>query len=642
MLLRLIGERRPKLNNKTAQTALLGSALILIAVFALNILISTGLPGLRLDLTQDKLYSLSDGVSPLLREIDEPVRLDFYYSKKSAENLPNFRTYGQRVQEFLEEMVQASNGKLSLRVLDPEPFSEAEDLARAAQLSRIQIDGAGRELTLGLVAVNSVDEQSVIPYLDPTQERFLEYEVMRSVISIGRLGRPTVGLLTSLDMAPSLDQQSMQMRPGWQILSQVEQLFDVVTIDESDTDLPEDLDLLWIVHPRSISPELAVAIDTYALQEKPLLLCLDPWCEADSQPSEPAFGMQGPQPTSSQFDDFLRAWGLNWSRGYFVADRDLALRVQAMTDRGMEVMDFIAWWNARREHLNGDDPITKGLTTLNLATTGAFSVEEEAPARLVPVVRSSENSQRMLTAQLGFQVDPGALIQNFESSGEHQVVAARFTGPIKSAYPPVKAEAAVDPALEDLLNNPSEVPTGVANILVLGDVDFLSDSNWIREERLGSISLGYRTFADNGSFMLNAIETMAGDPVLAGLRGRGEYTRPFNRVEDLRQSAESEYLAEQQRLETEIQETERRLGQLQQAQAGNQSTLLLSPEQEAEVEQLQDKIIAARKQLRLVQLNLRRNIEQLGTNLMLFNTIVWPLVVAGVSGLIFLMRRKVS
>ena len=191
------------MNNKSAQTALFGSALLLIAVFALNILISTGLPGLRLDLTQDKLYSLSDGVSPLLRELDEPVRLDFYYSKKSAENLPNFRTYGQRVQEFLEEMVQASNGKLSLRVLDPEPFSEAEDLARAAQLSRIQIDGAGRELTLGLVAVNSVDEQCVIPYLDPTQERFLEYEVMRSVLSIGRLGRPTVGLVTSLDMANS-------------------------------------------------------------------------------------------------------------------------------------------------------------------------------------------------------------------------------------------------------------------------------------------------------------------------------------------------------------------------------------------------------------------------------------------------------
>ena len=630
------------MNNKSAQTALFGSVLLLIAVFALNILISTGLPGLRLDLTQDKLYSLSDGVSPLLRQLDEPVRLDFYYSKKSAENLPNFRTYGQRVEEFLEEMVQASNGKLSLRVLDPEPFSEAEDMARAAQLSRIQIDGAGRELTLGLVAVNSVDEQSVIPYLDPTQERFLEYEVMRSVVSIGRLGRPTVGLVTSLDMAPTLDQQTMQMRPGWQILSQVEQLFDVVPIAESDTELPEGLDLLWIVHPRSISPELAVAIDTYVLQEKPLLLCLDPWCEADAQSAEPAFGMQGPQPTSSQFDAFLGAWGLNWSRGYFVADRDLALRVQAMTDRGMEVMDFIAWWNARRENLNGDDPITKGLTTLNLATAGAFSIEQDAPTRLVPVVRSSENSQRMLTAQLGFQIDPGTLIQNFESSGEHQIVAARFTGPIKSAYPPVKAEVAVDPALEAILDNSSEAPTGVANILVLGDVDFLSDSNWIREERLGSISLGYRTFADNGSFMLNAIETMAGDPVLAGLRGRGEYTRPFDRVEALRQAAESEYLAEQERLEAEIQETERRLAQLQQAQAGSQDTLLLSPEQEAEVDQLQDKMIAARKQLRLVQLNLRMDIEQLGTNLMLFNTIVWPLAVAVLSGLIFLMRRKVS
>ena len=611
-------------------------------MFALNILLSSGLSGFRLDLTEDKLYSLSDGVGPLLQELDEPVRLDFYYSQKSAENLPNFRTYAQRVQEFLEEMVQASNGTLSLRVLDPEPFSEAEDLARAAQLSRIQIDGVGQELTLGLVAVNSVDEQSVIPYLDPTQERFLEYEVMRSVISIGRLGRPTIGLVTSLDMAPSLDQQSMQMSPGWQILSQVEQLFDVVPIAESDTKLPEDLDLLWIVHPRSISPELAVAIDTYVLQEKPLLLCLDPWCEADAQASDPAFGMQGPQPTSSQFDDFLGAWGLNWSRGYFVADRDLALRVQAMTDRGVEVMDFIAWWNARRENLNRDDPITKGLTTLNLATAGAFSIEEDASTRLVPVVRSSENSQRMLTAQLGFQIDPGTLIQNFESSGEPQIVAARYTGPIKSAYPPVVAEVSVDPALEEILDSSSEAPNGVANILVLGDVDFLSDSNWIREERLGAISLGYRTFADNGSFILNAIETMAGDPVLAGLRGRGEYTRPFGRVEVLRQAAEGEYLAEQEQLEAEIQETERRLGQLQQAQTGNQATLLLSPEQEMEVDQLQDKITAARKQLRLVQLNLRTDIEQLGTNLMLFNTIVWPLAVAAISGLIFLMRRKVS
>ncbi len=630
------------MKSKSAQTALFGTTLLLVAVFALNILISTGLPGYRIDLTEDSLYSLSDGVPPLLRELDEPVRLDFYYSQKSAENLPNFRTYGQRVQEFLQEMVQASNGKLTLRVLDPEPFSEAEDSARAAQLSRIQIDGAGRELTLGLVAVNSVDEQAVVPYLDPSQERFLEYEIMRSVISIGRKGRPTIGLLTSLDMSASLDPQSMQMTPGWQVLDQVEQLFDVVPIAESDTTLPEGLDLLWIVHPQSISAELAVAIDAYTLDEKPLLLCLDPWCEADAQANDTSFGMQGPQPTSSQFDTFLGAWGLNWSRGYFVADRDLALRVQAMTERGMEVMDFIAWWNARRDNLNGDDPITKGLTTLNLATAGAFSIEEDAPTSLIPVVFSSKNSQRMLTAQLGFQVDPGALMQNFVPSEEHQIVSARFTGPIKSAYPTIRATAPVNPALEELLEDTAEVRTGTANVLLLGDVDFLSDSNWIREERLGSISLGYRTFADNGSFMLNAIETMAGDPVLAGMRGRGEYTRPFDRVEALRQAAESEYLVEQERLEAEIQETERRLAQLQQAQAGSQDSLLLSPEQEAEVDQLQDKMIAARKQLRLVQLNLRTDIEQLGTNLMLFNTIVWPLAVAVLSGLIFVIRRKVS
>ena len=230
--------------------------------------------------------------------------------KRVQRTSPTSARMANALKSSLRRWSKPPMARLSLRVLDPEPFSEAEDMARAAQLSRIQIDGAGRELTLGLVAVNSVDEQSVIPYLDPTQERFLEYEVMRSVISIGRLGRPTVGLVTSLDVAPTLDQQTMQMRPGWQILSQVEQLFDVVPIAESDTELPEGLDLLWIVHPRSISPELAVAIDTYVLQEKPLLLCLDPWCEADAQSADPAFGMQGPQPTPSQFDAFLGGLGV--------------------------------------------------------------------------------------------------------------------------------------------------------------------------------------------------------------------------------------------------------------------------------------------------------------------------------------------
>lgn len=628
------------MKKNAAQTAIVGSFLILLAAFAFNILIAKSLPGVRLDLTENSLYSLSKGVGPLLKNLDEPVRLDFYFSKKSAENLPNFRTYGQRVQEFLEELVEASGGTIQLRVLDPEPFSEAEDSARAAQLSRIQIDGAGRELTLGLVAVNSVDEQQIIPYLDPTQERFLEYEIMRSVISVGRVGRPKVGIISSIDLAPSVDTQTMQMKPGWQVLSQVEQLFDVILIPESEAQLPTGLDLLWIVHPRNLSSELSVAIDSYVLAGSPLVLAIDPWCEADAQAADAAFGMPGPQPTASQFDSFLAAWGLNWSRGYFVADRDLAQRVQTMTERGIEVMDFLAWWNARRENLNGDDPITKGLSSLNLATVGALSIEENAKTKLVPVVRSSANSQRMLTAQLGGEINPATLIQNFVSSGEHQVVAARLTGPVQSAYPETDGLAPVDPALAGLLDNPNQAKSGTANILVIGDVDFLSDANWVREERIGSISLGYRTFADNGAFMLNAMEAMAGDSVLASLRGRGEYTRPFDRVESIRKSAETEYLAEQQRLESEIQDTERRLAQLQQEQISTRASLLMSPEQEEEVQQLQTKVVVARKQLRTVQLNLRKDIEQLGNNLMIFNTVIWPLAVATLIGLLFLSRRR--
>ena len=233
----------------TRQTALLGSLLLVICLFAFNVLAGQAVRGIRLDLTEGSLYSLSPGVKPLLRDLDEPVRLDFYFSESAVEDVPQIRAYAQRVEEFLRELVQASGGSLELRRLDPEPFSEAEDLATAAGIAQLRVDGAGTSLSLGLAVVNSVDDMEVIPYLDPQDERFLEYEVVRAIVAVSRTGKARLGLLSGVDMGQSFDPQTRRQIPAWQIREQIAELFEIVDIEPTAETLPEDLDLLAIIHP---------------------------------------------------------------------------------------------------------------------------------------------------------------------------------------------------------------------------------------------------------------------------------------------------------------------------------------------------------------------------------------------------------
>lgn len=171
--------------------------------------------------------------------------------------------------------------------------------------------------------------------------------------------------------------------------------------------------------------------------------------------------------------------------------------------------------------------------------------------------------------------------------------------------------------------------TAPAAIIVVADADLLADQNWIVEERLGPISLGARTIADNGAFVLNALEMLSGDDSLLALRGRGSATRPFGRVEAIRKSAEARYLAREQELQDQIAEAQRKINELQRAKpAEGRGQLILSPEQERELDKLEKDILEARRELRQVQFNLRSDVEELGTRLMVVNVVAWPLMVA--------------
>jgi len=625
--------------------------------------------------------------------------------------MPQIQSYANRVREFLQEVAQASKGRITLRVIDPAPFSEAQDEARAAGIAPLRLDGSGKELMLGLVAKNSVDQAEAMPFLDPNKEPFLEYDVMRLVQSIGKVKKPTIGLLSSLPLAGGGVNPADPRQPAepWQIYLQLKQLYQVKDIATTDAALPEGLDALVIVHPRELSTDLLRSIDTYALKGGRILAFLDPHCEA--QPSEDRFS-GGSGDKSSDLGPLTRSWGIEWTRSKVVADSTYAQRVRVRSQGPVQVMDYLIWLALREGALAKNDPSTGRLSQINTQTMGAIDIRESNKAAVKPLMESSAESMRLDGVRIQFFPDPEGLMRDFKPEGKRNVLAVRVQGPIEAAYdeagnptiappesskpvmlapdgseipaapaapasaPAASAPAPAAPAPADAAPGkgpfqdpapaasptptqpspaPEQAPTvpasapippspakapraGTGNIVIVADADLLSDQNWIEQQRMGNLVLGSRVMADNGAFVLNVLEMFTGDEALLNLRARGKYQRPFDRVEEIRKAAEKQYLDRERELQNQIRQSEARLTELQ-AQKTPENQLILSPEQEAEVIKLEEQTLAARKELRSVQFNLRREVEGLGTRLMLINVVAWPLVVAGLAA-IMLARRS--
>jgi gliding motility-associatede transport system auxiliary component len=595
--------------NQSKQT-LVNVFISLLILLGGSLLLSIGLRGCRLDLTQEGLYTLSEGSRTIVEAIDEPIQLDLYWSDAAAKDLPQFQSYAQRVREFLEELVQLSGGKLQLNVLDPEPFSEAEDAASAAGLASLSVDGAGNTLTLGLVGTNAVDETESIAFFDPQKEAFLEYDVARLLQTLSNQAKAKVGVLTSLPVEARFDQQTGRMAPGWQFLAQMRQLFEVEMIAADATSLPADLQVLVLVHPTGLAEEILQAIDQYALDGGNLLAFLDPHCEADpaaSPASGPLGGGAQPMLAPSDLGPLLAAWGVDWNAQQFIGDRQYAQRVRS-SGSGLGATEFLAWLGLPADALQTDDPVTGTLDQINLATAGSFTSSAGASTTLQPLMQSSTQAAPIATAKMLRLYDPAILQEGFQPSGEKYTLAARLEGELKSAY--------------------GEQTGTAGGIFLVADADLLADRNWIVEESMGPIKLGWRSIADNGAFLLNALETLAGSDALLSLRGRGNAQRPFETVNQLRRQAEERYQDRELELQQEIQNSQTRLSELQREKSTDNSMLILSPEQEQELEHIQSQMLDARKELRKVRHSLSRDIEGLGRRLMLLNVVGTPLLAA--------------
>jgi ABC-type uncharacterized transport system involved in gliding motility auxiliary subunit len=608
---------------------LLALALLLIG---LTVLFDHALRGWRVDLTANHLYTTAPGTDRILKGLKEPVNLYFFYSEKPATQMPDIATYGVRVREFLEEIVARSGGKVQLHVIDPQPFSEDEDRAAELGVRGRQLDAAGTQLYFGLAGTNSIDGKQAIEFFDPKKEEFLEYDVVKLIYQLATPKKPVVGWLTTLPMASGFDPQTGQQREPWAIYTQAQQLFEVRAVEPSSAKIDPEISLLVIVHPKNLSPAMQFAIDQFALKGGHVAMFVDPLAEADqsgADPQNPMAAMQADK--SSQPGPLLSAWGVQFNPKQVVADRGHALQVS--TRQSESPVLHLGILGLDKTDFTPGDVITAGLSSVNVATAGNLEPVKDSNMKFEPLLISSTDAELLPVERFAMLFDPSTLRDGFKATGKTYVMGARLIGNVKTAFPGgPPAGVTLAPGQTALKES-----TKPLNLVVYADTDMLTDYLWVHPQSVFGQRID-QVFANNGDLVLNTLDNLAGSADLISVRGRASFARPFDRVEKLRKVADDQFRAKEQELEQQLRETEEKLTALQ-SKRNDKSAMILTPDQEKELDNFQDQKLVIRKQLRAVRAGLDKDIKALGNELKIINIVVVPILFA-ILALLFTAWRK--
>ena len=459
-----------------------------------------------------------------------------------------------------------------------------------------------------------------MPFLQPSKEKFLEYDLAKMVASLGNPERLVVGLMSRLPMQAGFDPSTQSMREAWVVYEQLAQLYEIETVDPDADEIPAGLEVLVVVHPRGLGENMLYRLEQFVLGGGRLVAFLDPFAESDrGDPSDPMAQLQ--TGSSSTLGSLLDSWGVEFDPSRIVGD--LQYGVGTSRTRHIGVI------SAPGEAFNGQDIVSADLEVVNFSSTGWLQAAEGASTHFEPLVQSSPNAAPIDASRLRFMADPSSLLEGFNPTGDRYALVARVTGPASAGLePPEGMEQA----------HRAESVEGGINVLLFADTDMLTDPFWLQKQPFfGGQSL-VSAFADNGTLAVNAVDNMLGNQDLISIRTRAVSGRPFERVDDIRVAAERSYRTTEERLQLELQETERRLGELQAAKGEGELTVI-SEEQQAEIQRFLDRKLEIRRELRQVQHDLRRDIDSLGTRLKLLNIVLLPAAVMGVA-LIYALRRR--
>jgi ABC-type uncharacterized transport system involved in gliding motility auxiliary subunit len=636
-----------------SKMSLVGLGLGTLLFLAINLFAGPVLRGVRADLTEQKLYTLSDGARNILSNLEEPITVRFFFSETVAEeeDIAFLLQYAERVTEMLEEFVAASDGKLKVEVIDPEPYSEAEELAVGYGIQGSPVP-SGDMLYMGLLGTNSVDDEEMLPGIDPRRESYLEYEITEMIDKLERPELPVVGLVTSLPLrggsmpAQQPGQPPQQMEP-WPIMEMISRRYEIRDLAPATlTEIPADMDILLMIHPKGLTPEGTYAIDQFCLNGGKVVAFVDPYCFFD-----PARQGQDPMAqlnagVDSGIDPLLEAWGLQLTQSQIVGDESTKVGVRGANGQQIKipvVFDVFA------EGLDDDDILTSSLKQLRFFLPGQLAQAEGAPegATLTPLAATTGDGGGLVDSMtLLAGLDPQAIADGFVADDGAVNLGMRVTGTVRSAFPdgapggaapeaadaPEGEEPAAAPASDHLAESASPF-----NAIVFSDADLLNVNVWGQPMQTLFGGVRYVAQADNASLLVSALENLAGSNDLISLRSRAEFQRPFTRKQELEATAQERFREKELELEAKLEETNAKLNEMQQDRDPTDA-MLFSDEQQAEVAKFRAEQVDTRRKLRQVKRDLRAEIDSLGTRLKLFNIFALPALIAALLAAFHLLR----
>lgn len=583
--------------------------LLVVLFFALVLLNNQLFQSARFDLTEEQVYSLSDGSKEILSQIDEPIHLYLFFSEKSSEGLTTLRNYANRVQSLLKEYESAANGNLKLHLVDPEAFSEAEDQAVEFGLTGAALSGSNEAIYFGLAGRNALDDELNIPFFDPQKERFLEYDISQLIYQLTSPNSITVGVLSGIDMAGGQNPMTGQYQPPWRFYSQLQELYTVQTIAPEAGEIPQSIDVLLLIHPKDLTENMRYSIDQFVLGGGKLVAFVDPHHETDPMAAMSGMGSVN----SSDLGGLFKAWGINVNLGDVVLDAAMGLELRTQTG----VVKHMGVIGLDRSLLDEEDVVTSSLDVINGASFGSLGTTEDSKLGIIPLIHSSEYSSLTSNMTYAMTRDPAELAGLISNEQQSHVLAARFSGIANSAF-----DSSVHAS--DGSDETKHIEKSELNVLVVADTDLLADRLWVTQANFFG-QMVFTPFADNGALLTNAVENMGGSDALISIRSRGTYSRPFTKVQELTVKAEMKFREQEQLLEQRLIETEQKLSELE-TQEAEGGMLVLTPEQQATIEDFNQQRIDIRKELREVRHQLDKDIERLGSLLKFINIAVMPVL----------------
>lgn len=549
----------------------------------------------RIDLTENKLFTLNQGTKNILKNIDEGVHIKLYFSNDATRNIPVLRTYKNTVLDLLNEMKRYADTKLEISLIDPKIFSPQEDEASQFGLQALPVGDSRESIFFGIVGQNMLDGLEVIPFMQPDRESFLEYDIARLINSLNNSNKKSIGIMSSIEVESHINQVTGESIPAQVFLTQLRKDYLIKKIDITAEKF-DGIDVLLLIHPKKLSDKTLLAIDQFVMKGGRLLVFVDPLAQAEIIVPDPLNPMAVYQTDkNSNLEKLFSAWNIQFDDKQIVLDDEFALNISGR--QGARPVRHLAFLALKDKAFNSKDIITRDLDTINLATAGFFESEN-----MQAIISSSTESSSLSSESLKILLDPNELFKTFKPSGIQHMISGRITGTIKSAFPGTPGVV-----LEN--KNP--------RVILFADVDILFDQMWVRGQNFFGKTV-FSAFADNGNLITNLLDNMSGSADLINIRGRKNSARPFTKVIELQKASDNKFREQENVLKQRLRETEEKLKSIQK-EKGPQNRMILSQEQEQELQKFQNEKLEVRKKLREVRRSLDKDIKDLGNHLKMIN-----------------------